>query len=210
MGDEEAASSAGVNDDRLRVEGREHIPRCGGVILAGNHVSYVDPFLIGVAAKRELSYVTKRDVFAMPGLAWLLPRINAIPMDRSRGDRGALTLIEKRLSAGGAMFFFPEGTRNKASGLLKPKAGVGMMIHRTSVPVVPTHISGTVNVWKNLAGLSRVVVRFGRPIEFRPDGLPQRRRDAYQSISCEVMRKIGELGQGKRDVDPVAPPVEES
>ena len=84
------------------------------------------------------------------------------------------------------------------------------MIHRTSVPVVPTHISGTVNVWKNLAGLSRVVVRFGRPIEFRPDGLPQRRRDAYQSISCEVMRKIGELGQGKRDVDPVAPPVEES
>jgi hypothetical protein len=70
---------------------------------------------------------------------------------------------------------------------------------------VPTHISGTVNVWKNLVGLRRVVVRFGRPIQFNPDRLPLRRRDAYQSISCEVMRKIGELGKEKSDVDPVAP-----
>ena len=195
---------------RPRVEGQGHIPRCGGVILASNHVSYVDPFLIGVAAKRELSYVTKRDVFPIPVLGWFLRNVNAIPMDRSRGDRGALTAIEKRLSDGGAMFFFPEGTRNKTPGLLKPKAGVGMMIYRTSVPVVPAHISGTVNVWRNLLGLSGVVVRFGKPIQFCPDRLPLRRRDAYQFISSEVMRKIGELGQGKRDVDPVAPPADNS
>ena len=73
---------------RLRIEGSWRIPPKGGAIFASNHVSYLDPAFIGVAAFRELFYVTKRESFAVPGLAWLLTRWNAIPIDRSRGDRG--------------------------------------------------------------------------------------------------------------------------
>ena len=181
---------------RLRTEGREHIPASGGLILASNHCSYVDPVLIGVAAGRELLYVTKREFFSVPFLGWLVEKLNALPIHRSRGDRDALVAIEKQLQAGRAMFLAPEGTRNKTGRFLKPKAGVGMMVYRTRVPVMPVYISGTVNVWKSLIGLSRVVVRFGEPVRFHPNQLSSRRKEAYQSISSEVMRKIGDLKRG--------------
>ncbi len=186
---------------RLRVEGQRHIPTDGGVILASNHCSYVDPVLIGLAAERELWYVTKQDVFPVPVLGWLIRKVHAMPMDRSRGDREALALMEGRLRSGAAVLIFPEGTRNKTGRLLRPKAGVGMMVHRASVPVVPACILGTVNVWKCLIGLRRPVVRFGEPIHFSPDRLPSRRRDAYHSISSEVMRKIGDLRRSARKAD---------
>jgi 1-acyl-sn-glycerol-3-phosphate acyltransferase len=189
---------------RIRTEGRKHVPANGGLILASNHCSYADPVLIGVAARRELLYVTKQEVFAIPFLGWLVRNLNAMPIDRSRGDRGGLMAIETRLEHGGAMFLSPEGTRNKTGRFLKPKAGVGMMVYRTRVPVVPVYISGTVNVWKSLIGLSQVVVKFGEPIRFHPDRLPSRRKEAYYSISSEVMHKIGDLKRGGRNAGTVA------
>ena len=191
---------------RLRVEGRDHIPSEGGVVLAGNHCSYVDPPLIGVAAGRELWYVAKQEAFSMPLLGWLMRKLNAMPIDRSsRGDRSGLAAISERLNAGAGMILFPEGTRNKTGRFLAPKSGVGMMVYRAAVPVVPVYISGTVNVWKSLIGLSRVKVSFGAPIRFHPGQLPLRRKDAYQSISREVMRHIGNLKQGGRRAVTPAP-----
>lgn len=190
---------------RLRVEGQGRVPRCGGAILASNHAAYPDPVFIGVAAGRELFYVTKQEVFPVPFLGWFIRKLNALPIDRSRGDRSGLLAIEARLKSGGAMFLSPEGTRNKSERLLAPKAGVGMLAYRASVPVVPVYIFGTKNVWKSLVGLSRVVVRFGEPISFHSGRLPERRRDAYQSISCEVMRQIRALKQRRRPAGPPAP-----
>ncbi len=190
---------------RLGVEGNARIPANGGLILASNHCSFVDPVLIGVAAGRELLYVTKQEFFSVPLLGRLVEKLNAMPIDRSRGDRSALRTIEKQLKAGSAIFLSPEGTRNKTGRFLKPKAGIGMMVYRTRVPVVPVYISGTVNVWKSLVGLSRVVVKFGEPVLFHSDGLSARRKEAYQSISSEVMRKISELKRGGRNAGTAAP-----
>lgn len=190
---------------RLRVEGREHIPRAGGLVVASNHSSYTDPVLIGVAIGRELLYVTKQEVFRVPVLAWLIRSLNALPIDRSRGDRSAISTVEKQLKAGRAVLVFPEGHRNKGGRFLEPKAGVGMLACRASVPVLPVYISGTVNVWKCLLGLSRVVVKFGPPVRFSPGKAVSRRREAYQFFSSEVMHKIGALRQGERNADPAAP-----
>ena len=190
---------------RVRVEGRDRIPAAGGLVLACNHCSYVDPVLIGVAAGRELWYVTKREAFPVPFLGRLIRKLHAMPIDRSRGDRGGLMAMESQLKAGRVVLLFPEGTRNRSGRFLKPRSGVGMMVYRTSVPVVPVYLSGTVNVWKNLIGMERVTVRFGEPIRFRPDQLPERRKDAYNSISCEVMQKIGDLKQGNRKAGTAAP-----
>ncbi len=189
---------------RLRVAGSDFVPRRGGVILACNHASYADPVFIGVAAGRELSYVTKREAFLVPILGWLMRKMNALPIDRSRGDRGALRRIEQCLKAGGAMFLSPEGTRNKTSRLRPPKDGVGMLAYRVRVPVVPVYISGTANLWTSLIGLNRVTVRFGKPICAVPGGLPARRRAAYHSISSEVMRRIGNLQPRRRNTGPPA------
>jgi 1-acyl-sn-glycerol-3-phosphate acyltransferase len=183
---------------RLRHEGQRQIPATGGLILASNHASYVDPVLIGVATSRVLSYVTKREFFTVPFLGPLVHRLNAIPIDRGKGDRQGLAAIERRLKQGWAMFLSPEGTRNKSPRLLSPKLGVGMLSRRADVPVVPVYVHGTRNVWRSMIGLDRVVIRFGAPLRFAPDGLPSNRREASQFISNEVMQRIRDLRSGRR------------
>ena len=181
------------------------MPANGGVIVAGNHCSYADPVIIGVAAGRELWYLAKAEVFSVPFLGSLLVRLHSMPVDRSRGDRGALMAWAAKLESGGAVLIFPEGTRNKSGQFLKPRLGIGMLGYRARVPVVPVYLSGTVNIWKNLIGMERVTVRFGKPIRLCPEKLPERRKDAYYSISSEVMQNIEELKQGPRDTGTVAP-----
>ena len=183
---------------RPKFDGPRCVPRSGGLILASNHASYVDPVLIGVATTRELSYVTKREFFTVPFLGRLVGMLNCIPIDRSKGDRQGLAAIERRLKQGWAMFLSPEGTRNKSPRLLSPKLGVGMLSRRADVPVVPVYVHGTRNVWKSIIGLDRLVVRFGEPMRFEPGSLPSNRREASQFISNAVMQRIRDLRSGKR------------
>jgi len=189
---------------RVRVEGRRNIPLKNGVILASNHCSYVDPVIIGVAAGRELWYLAKAELFPIPLLGRLIHNLNAMPVDRRRGDRGALLAWSQLLKAGHPVLIFPEGTRNKSSRFIKPRSGVGMLVYRAQVPVVPVYISGSVNVWKTMIGLDRITVRFGEPIFFAPADLPERRKDAYEFISSEVMHHIAMLKR-RRKAGTVAP-----
>ncbi|MBK36536.1 MAG: 1-acyl-sn-glycerol-3-phosphate acyltransferase [Gemmatimonadetes bacterium] len=188
---------------RVRIEGASRIPR-GGLIVASNHASYADPPMVGVAAHRELFYVTKGEVFPIPVLGWLLRRWNAIPIDRSRGDRAALSAYEGKLLEGKAVFIAPEGTRNKARDFLPPKPGVGMLVYRTGVPVLPAYVSGTRNLWRTLLGWEPIVVRFGAAVYYDRSQLPTARRLAYQAISQDVMHKIDNLRQSPTPTGTVA------
>ena len=190
---------------RLRVEGERRIPRSGAVILAANHRSLVDPVIIGVATGRELWYLAKAELFAIPALGKLIRTLHAMPVDRRRGDRSALLAWTKILQSGNPVLIFPEGTRNKGPGFLRPKAGVGMLVYRTQAPVVPVYISGTASIWKTMLGMDRLQVRFGEPIQFYPEHLPERRRDAYHFISHEVMRHLAILERMRRKAGTVAP-----
>ncbi|MBT3605790.1 MAG: 1-acyl-sn-glycerol-3-phosphate acyltransferase [Candidatus Latescibacteria bacterium] len=190
---------------RVRVEGRQNIPSNGGFVVAINHCSYVDPVIIGVAAGRELWYLAKAELFSVPGLGWLIRNLNAMPVDRRRGDRSAIMTWTQLLRAGRPVLIFPEGTRNKKPGFLKPRPGIGMLVHRTQVPVLPAYISGTTRIWKTVLGLDRLTVRFGKPIQFCADQLPERRKDAYYFISKQVMLQIGKIGQAQRKAGAVAP-----
>ncbi len=190
---------------RLRIEGFHRVPQRGGAIFASNHVSYVDPPLIGVAAFRELFYVTKRESFSVPGLAWLLPRLNAIPIDRSRGDRAALTAYEQVLVDGGAIFIAPEGTRNKKSDFLEPKPGAGMLVYRTGVPVVPVFVTGTVSVLRSLIGLETITIRFGDPVLYQRSHFEGKKKDIYRAISYDIMTRVQELKHGGLNAGAASP-----
>jgi 1-acyl-sn-glycerol-3-phosphate acyltransferase len=190
---------------RLRIEGAYRIPMRGGAIFASNHVSYVDPALIGVAAFRELFYVTKRESFSVPGLAWLLPKVNAIPIDRSRGDRAALTAYEGVLADGGAIFIAPEGTRNKGTRILDPKPGAGMLVYRTGAPVIPVHVSGTVSVLRSLLGLETATVRFGDPVFYDRSRFEGKKKDIYRAISSDIMTRVYALKQGGLNAGAASP-----
>lgn len=190
---------------RIKIEGVDRIPARGGAILASNHVSYVDPVLIGVAAYRELFYVTKRESFEVPGLGSLLNHLNAIPIDRSRGDRGALAAYEGILVNGGAIFIAPEGTRNKSGTFLDPKPGVGMLVNRTGAPVVPVYIDGTMSILRSLLGLETITIRFGDPVTYDRNRFGTVKKEIYRSISHHVMDRIQELKQVRSNAGAALP-----
>ncbi|MBU1863397.1 MAG: (d)CMP kinase, partial [Candidatus Omnitrophica bacterium] len=128
----------------FKMEGRDNIPAQGGFIIASNHVSFLDPIVVGMNCPRQLHYLARTTLFSrFPFIGWLLHLVNAHPIKRGSADREALTLAEKLIKEGKGVVFFPEGTRSKDGTIGKPKSGIGFIACRTSAPVIPTCVRGT-------------------------------------------------------------------
>jgi len=177
----------------VKVHGKKWFPKTGRVILAVNHVSGYDPFIVGTFSPRELYFLAKEELFRFPPLGKLLKKLNAIPLQRKGGDRRAIQTAFHILNANRALLLFPEGTRSRNGKFQKAKSGVGMLAWRSKSNVLPVHLSGTFRLFSNLLR-RRIRVTFGRPIEidhFRSLKLPM--KEIYQKISEETMTRIKEL-----------------
>ena len=128
---------------RLRRIGREHIPAQGPVIIASNHRSFLDPFVIGMMARRPMYYVAKKELFAPRPVAWMLSALGAFPVDRGASDMAMIETARALLARGEIVLMFPEGTRTRPGPLGRPKRGVGRLALETGAPVVPVAVSGT-------------------------------------------------------------------
>lgn len=151
---------------RIRIEGAEHIPATGPVILASNHRSNVDPLLLACAIRRPVSFMAKVELFVGP-LGWILHLIDQFPVRRGSVDREALRHSEAVVAGGGVLGLFPEGRRGDG-GFSTIHSGLAYVLLRGRCPVVPVAIFGTERVrrplgWLPLASPVRIVV--GRPIE---------------------------------------------
>jgi len=178
----------------FRVEGRGKIPDKGGIIIASNHISYLDPPLLGASAKRELFYLAKEGLFRQNRFfAWLIRTYNALPL-RSGGDHKAIKTISTLLQEGKAVVIFPEGTRSKTGEFLPPKAGIGFLLFRTGALIVPTYVRGSNKALKDLLlRRERLEVRFGDPLPPSLwEGL-EANRECYHKVSEEVMERIKKL-----------------
>jgi glycerol-3-phosphate dehydrogenase (NAD(P)+) len=153
---------------RLSRIGREHIPQTGPVILASNHRSFLDPFVIGTCARRPIYYVAKRELFQFhPLLSWLLSSLGAFPVHRGVGDAEMIATAKAILARGDAVLMFPEGTRTRPGALGRPKRGVGRLALETGAPVVPVATFGTEDVRKGWRIRPRKVrIRIGRALTF--------------------------------------------
>ena len=152
---------------RLGRIGREHFPRAGGVIVAANHRSFLDPFVIGTMVRRPMYYVAKKELFPNRFVAWFLSSLGAFPVDRGAGDAETIRTAKEILARGGVVLMFPEGTRTRPGSLGRPKRGVGRLALESGAPVVPVAVIGTEDVrrgWRIRPRKERI--RAGRALHF--------------------------------------------
>lgn len=167
----------------LRIYGLENVPKHGPVILAGNHISNMDPPLVGSAVKRKTWYMAKKELFANRWINWYLRNLGAFPVDRGKADLEAIRTSIKVIKDGGALVIFPEGTRHQQGSLGKAQSGVVMIALRTQATIIPCGITNSGE------GKRPVVIRFGEPISLA---------EYYDhKLSKEEMESVGELIMGQ-------------
>jgi 1-acyl-sn-glycerol-3-phosphate acyltransferase len=152
---------------RMQRIGREHLPRTGPLLLASNHRSFLDPFVIGMCARRPVYYFAKRELFEKRWQAWILNALGAFPVDRGTGDRDAMDTARAILARGDCVVVFPEGTRVRRGPLGSPKRGIGRLALESGAPVAPVAVIGTEDVRRGWRIRPRKVrVRVGAPLRF--------------------------------------------
>jgi len=152
---------------RMQRVGREHLPRSGPLLLASNHRSFLDPFVIGTLVRRPVYYMAKRELFEKRWQAWILNALGAFPVDRGAGDRDAMDTARAILARGDCVVVFPEGTRVRSAGLGDPRRGVGRLALETGAPVAPVAVIGSDAVRRGWRIRPRKVrVRVGRPLHY--------------------------------------------
>ncbi len=152
---------------RLTRIGLEHIPSEGPVIVASNHRSFLDPFVIATMARRPMYYVAKKELFYQRWKGWLLNALGAFPVDRGASDEDMISTAKAILARGDVVLIFPEGTRIRPGALGQPKRGVGRLALETGAPVVPVAVIGTEAIrqrWRIRP--HKVRIRAGRPLRF--------------------------------------------
>ena len=169
--------------------GKEHLPKAGGFLLASNHKSNLDPFLIGLCFNRRISYMAKDSLFKNPVMRFMLHHVEAFPVRRGASDVRSIREAIRRLKRGLPIIVFPEGTRQGAERETKTHPGIGFLAVKTGVPVVPVHIDGSEKVLPPKARIpkrGRVTITFGEPIFFSSEQI-------YLEIVASIMKKIETL-----------------
>jgi 1-acyl-sn-glycerol-3-phosphate acyltransferase len=176
---------------RYRVIGAEKIPRDGALVIAANHISNFDPPLLGIALPRPVSYMAKKELFALPVLKTILPWLYAFPVDSDAGGTAALRSALRLLKEGRCVGIFPEGGRN-VTGTNDEKAGAAFLAAASGAPVIPAAIVGT----RRLRPFARVTVVFGDPLHVVRNR--QSKGDDLEKGAAEIMQRIRTLEESNR------------
>ncbi|MFG3531867.1 lysophospholipid acyltransferase family protein [Streptomyces sp. NPDC047917] len=198
---------------RPRIEGLEHIPEDGAAIVAGNHLSFSDHFLMPAILKRRITFLAKAEYFTGPGVkgrltAAFFRSIGQIPVDRSGKEAGQAAIREGLgvLGRGELLGIYPEGTRSHDGRLYKGKVGVAVMAIKGQVPVVPCAMVGTFEIQppgQVVPRIKRVTIRFGEPLDFSRYAGLENQKAAVRAVTDEIMYAILGLS-GQEYVDEYA------
>ena len=171
------------------VKGFENVPKEGAYILASNHISNIDPPIMGISTPRRLHFMAKVELFKNPLVGWWLKKLWAFPIKRGESDFGALKAALKFLKNGFPVLVFPEGTRRIGDELIKPQVGVGFLALKSDVPIVPVFVKGSNIVMPPGAKFfkrSLVTVTYGKP--FSVSNQP-----SYEAASQKILEEIYKL-----------------
>ncbi|MGW2962283.1 lysophospholipid acyltransferase family protein [Streptomyces sp. NPDC001220] len=190
---------------RPRIEGLEHVPASGPAIVAGNHLSFADHFLMPAVLRRRITFLAKAEYFTGPGVrgrltAFFFRSAGQIPVDRSGKEAGQAAIREGLgvLSRGELLGIYPEGTRSHDGRLYKGKVGVAVMALRAGVPVIPCAMIGTFEAQppgKVIPNIHPVMIRFGKPLEFSRYAGMENEKAVLRAITDEIMYAILTLSE---------------
>jgi 1-acyl-sn-glycerol-3-phosphate acyltransferase len=180
----------------FRVVHPERIIETGGALLAMNHESFLDPPLAGICCKREIHFLARKTLLKWPVLGPILPKLNVVPVDQERADMSALKTVIKLVKAGNCTVVFPEGSRTQDGKLQPAQPGLGLIIAKTLVPVVPMRIFGAHEAFPPGAKFPKIhpiTIVVGEPIVFTEADLAGSGRDLYQRLSERIMERIAAI-----------------
>lgn len=179
---------------RLRVEGAENIPATGSLVIASNHISLLDPPVLGTAATRKVHFMAKEELF-VPVLGTIYKILGAFPVRRGGADRAAIKHGIDILAGGEVLAIFPEGTRSRTGALGKAQPGALMMASKTRATIVPACVIGT-DYKRQRRIWPQVTVRFGKPISFPADAVAS--KELIHTMTEELMQHIARLQAGEK------------
>jgi len=187
----------------LQVYGTDRVPLTGGLVVAANHFSWIDPPALGAACPRTLYFMAKVEAHRVPGLGELMRAFGTFAVRRGESDRDAVRRMREIVREGGALGMFAEGTRQK-SGVPGPvQPGAAMVAVNEEVPLIPAAIHGS-QVWR-LGNFVPVSIAWGEPMTF--EGLP-RGGKGYKEASVEIERELRRLWEWLVDVHALGRPVD--
>ncbi|HEX8981662.1 MAG TPA: (d)CMP kinase [Ktedonobacterales bacterium] len=179
---------------KLRIEGRENIPTTGSVMLAANHVAWIDIPLLAQPLKRFTHYMAKVELFQVPVIGYIIGMCGNFPVRRGEGDRESLRIADRLLTSGEVVAIFPEGHRT-GGALIRGLPGVSLIALRANAPVVPVGIINSNEVFKKgriIFNRPTVTIRYGKPFMLAKSGARHSKADLERGID-EIMTQIAAL-----------------
>ena len=188
----------------MDVRGRSHIPRRGGFLLASNHLSYLDPPLLGAACPRRLSFMAQAKLFEEPWLGAFMRGVHVIPLHRGEGDVTAIREAVRRLRRGEAVAIFPEGGRQFSGKLGTAKRGVGLLAELARVPTIPVLVNGTFEALppgSRRLRRAKIRVAFAEQIPYTTPPVPTlTTRERHDQLAARVTQEwhhlVGQFADG--------------
>lgn len=169
---------------RVKVIGKENFPKEGGVLLCSNHIMNFDPPVVGITCPRPVHFMAKEELFTLPILKNVLPKVNSFPVKRGMSDRKAFRNVLSLLKTGSVVGLFPEGTRSRDGKLQEGLSGAGFFALKGEGVVVPCAIIGPYKLFR------RLKVVYGKPLDmstFREN------RASAEEVTVFIMAEIGKL-----------------
>ena len=181
---------------RFEVYGLNNIPSAGSFILAANHESYFDPPALGCKLPRNLHYFARDSLFIGP-LGILIRNLNSIPVNRSRLDLITLKRVLNVLDKGNPLLVFPEGTRSVDGKLGDGKKGIGLLLAKSQVKVVPARVIGGGQILGKGMLFPRIgkklIIKYGKPLEIDEIDPGKSDLNRYETISSKVLTAISRV-----------------
>jgi len=181
---------------RLETEGLENIPEKGAAIIASNHTSALDHYLLPAVVKRQITFIAKKELFENRVLGFLLKKWGQIPIHRGTGDNNAIDIAMEVLRKGRLFGIYPEGTRTRDGKLHKGHTGVARLALASGAPVIPVAMLGTYEILPRKAKvpkLRKAIIKIGKPLYFPGHDPSAADRETYIRVTDQIMKRIGKL-----------------